>query len=224
MQPGVCRVISENEARGEGSVAMEAFEHIVKVYLEAREYVVTGGVKFPITRPVKKEGRAESQTHGYEVDIVGIRNESMVLGSVKSFFGSRGVNRQGFCGIADETKRQYYPEYRMFNDPAVREGIVAGACERYGFSANQVQLYLFVGKFHRKDEPVVREHLSGLRTAGSPVKVVSFAEMIGTLLNLAAHRTYINDPVIVTLKALMHAGKLKPEDTAEALREQGLAT
>jgi hypothetical protein len=50
--------------------AMEALEHIVKVHLEGHGYVVSGGLKFPVTCRTKKRLRAEHQTHGYEVDLV----------------------------------------------------------------------------------------------------------------------------------------------------------
>jgi len=37
---------------------MEAFEHVVKVFLEAKDYVVTSNVKFPVRRKTKKGGRS----------------------------------------------------------------------------------------------------------------------------------------------------------------------
>jgi hypothetical protein len=146
---------------------MEAFEHVVKVYLEAQRYVVTSGVKFPIKREFrKKSGRVEAQTHGYEVDLIAVRSNSLVLGSVKSFFGSAGVHRQGFRGLADESKRTHFARYQMFNDPLVREGLIAGASERYGFAPEQIQMKLFVGKFHTGDQEAVRQHLAGIATPG----------------------------------------------------------
>jgi len=36
---------------------MEAFEHVVKVFLEAKGYVVTSNVKFPVRRKTKKAKR-----------------------------------------------------------------------------------------------------------------------------------------------------------------------
>lgn len=188
---------------------MEAFEHVVKVYLEAQGYIVTSGVKFPVRcRIEKKSGRTEHQTHGYEVDIVAVRSRSLLLGSVKSFFGSAGVRRQGFQGLADESKRTHYPRYRMFNDRAIRKGILAGAHARYGFPPKQIQMALFVGKFHGPDEAAIRKHLAGISTAGGPVQVIGLTEIASKLLELANRKTYINDPVIVTLKVLRAAGAL----------------
>jgi hypothetical protein len=80
---------------------MEAFEHIVKVYLESTGYVVSSGVKFRLRRKFKtKDGKIQHQRHGYEVDLVAAKGGQLLLCSVKSFFGSKGVNRQGFVGLA----------------------------------------------------------------------------------------------------------------------------
>jgi len=94
---------------------VEAFEQVVKVFLEAKGYVVTSNVKFPVRRKTKKVKYDEYQTHGYEVDIVAARHDSLILGSVKSFFGSVGVNRQGFRGIADNSRRTDFRNYVIFN-------------------------------------------------------------------------------------------------------------
>ena len=70
---------------------MEAFESFVALALEAERLVVSEAIKFPVTRPVAKAARHEIQTHGYEVNLVGARADRLVLATVKSFFGSRGV-------------------------------------------------------------------------------------------------------------------------------------
>ena len=70
---------------------MEAFESFVAIALESEGFVVSGAVKFPVTRQVRKPQRVEVQTHGFEVDLVAANAERLVLASVKSFFGSRGV-------------------------------------------------------------------------------------------------------------------------------------
>ena len=97
---------------------MEAFEHLVKVYLETQHYVVTSNIKFPVA----KMTRTGPQTHGYEVDIVGARHNSLILGFVRSFLGSRGVNREGFDGIATRAKDKNddLSAYKLFNDQQLR--------------------------------------------------------------------------------------------------------
>jgi hypothetical protein len=200
---------------------MEAFEHVVKVYLEARGFIVTNGVKFPIVKEiVKQDGRKERQTHGYEADLVAARAGQLQLASVKSFFGSRGVNRQGFEGIADEAKRTHFGRYRMFNDLDVRNGMVTGACERYGYSPSAIRMALYVGKFAAADEGIVRQHLSEILVGGAPVDVIGLDRVVAGLLSAASDRMYINDPVLMTLKALHAAGMIQdslPPDIAAAV-------
>ena len=40
-------------------------------------------VKFPVTLQTKKAAYAEIQTHGYEVDLVGVRRDRLVLATVQ---------------------------------------------------------------------------------------------------------------------------------------------
>ncbi len=67
---------------------MEGFEHLVKVALEAEQFIVSANLKFPVTMRTRKKDWEEEQTHGYEVDLVGARRNLLVLASVKSYFGS----------------------------------------------------------------------------------------------------------------------------------------
>jgi hypothetical protein len=70
---------------------MEAFEAFVAVALEGEGLVVSEGVKFPVKLRTGKAAYAEMQTHGYGVDLVGAPADALVLATVKSFFGSRGM-------------------------------------------------------------------------------------------------------------------------------------
>ena len=184
---------------------MEAFEHIVKVFLEAEGYVVTSNVKFPVRRKTKKARYDEYQTHGYEVDIVAAKHNSLILGSVKSFFGSPGVNRQGFKGIADLSKRTDFKRYTLFNEPEVREGILKEAVRQYGYPPDCVQFCLFVGKFVEGDKTVVTNYLNEIVVGAGPVKVFDLRTIVEGLLTAAQSKTYYNDPVVMTLKALKEA-------------------
>lgn len=182
---------------------MEAFEHMVKVFLESRGYIVTTNAKFPVKRKTKKQKYEEYQTHGYEVDIIGAKSNSLLLGSVKSFFGSAGVSRQGFRDIADVSKRTHYDKYKIFNEPEIRNGIFQGASEKYGYPLTQIQLCLFVGKFDNEEEQLITDYLTSKQ-----VKVYKLQMIIDGLLKAAKPSTYINDPVVVTIKALQLAGML----------------
>ena len=70
---------------------MEAFEQFVAVFLEQQNYVVGSAVKFPFKRQTKRQDRVEFQTHGYEIDLIAARADHIILATVKSYLGSRGV-------------------------------------------------------------------------------------------------------------------------------------
>jgi hypothetical protein len=121
---------------------VEAFEHLVKVMLETDGYVVTTNVKFPVDKHTKN---GQIQKHGYEVDVVGARHGSLVLGSVKSFLGSHGVNVRGFKDISGHDYHRDFGLYKLFNDSRLREDIFQKANEKYGYPVNQIELVLYVG-------------------------------------------------------------------------------
>ena len=112
--------------------------------MEDEGLVVSSAVKFPVRRPVAKASRAESQTHGFEVDLIGANANKLVLASVKSFFGSRGVVAKHVDGT---TGGRLSRLYALLNDSDVRSQVVAGASERYGYREEQVELRLYVGRF-----------------------------------------------------------------------------
>jgi hypothetical protein len=77
---------------------MEAFESFVVIALETEGFVVSPAVKFAVQLQTRKTAYAEMQTHGYEVDLVGARADALVLATVKSFLGSRGVVAEHVTG------------------------------------------------------------------------------------------------------------------------------
>jgi hypothetical protein len=184
---------------------MEAFEQFVAVALEAECFVVSAGVKFPLRRRVKKEQRIEYQTHGYEVDLVAARADRLILATVKSFFGSRGVQAREVKGDGVDGGR-----YRLLNDLVVRDGVLAGAVERYGYRAEQISLRLYVGKFAGDggDEAAIRAWCLAQRVGAGPIEVVGLKQVVEKVRTVASQGTYINDPVVVSMKVLAAAGML----------------
>ncbi len=191
---------------------MESFEHLCKVALESEGFVVTGNVKFFVRRQTRKAAYEEFQEHGYEVDLVAARARRLVLGEVKSYLGSTGVNRQGFVGLADETKRTHFDRYKLLNDGELRSAVVGRACDQYGYELAEVEMRLYVGKFAGGHEEDVRGHLS--RLVNPSVRVVGLLEIVESLVVVAGRRTYTDDPVVMTMKALAAAGRLRegPEE------------
>src|SRR3954462_11522425 len=122
---------------------MEAFEAFVALALETEQLVVSEAVKFP----VQQQTTSGLQTHGYEVDLVGARADRLVLTSVKSYFGSRGVAADHLMG--QSAKAEVNKRYALINDEELRTAVVAAAAKRFGYSTDQVRLRLYVGRFAR---------------------------------------------------------------------------
>lgn len=114
---------------------MEAFESFVALAMEDEGLVVSSAVKFPVTRRTAKAQHEETQTHGFEVDLVAANADTLVLASVKSFFGSRGIVAADVDGSTGGAKSRLYA---LLNDGDVRGQVLAGACTRYGYRPDQV--------------------------------------------------------------------------------------
>jgi hypothetical protein len=106
---------------------VESFEQFVAVAMEAEGLIVSEAVKFPVERQTRKATYTERQTHGYEVDLVGARADRLVLATVKSFFGSRGVVAEHVMGSGGDLRSRN--GYILLNDPQVRDGVVAAAAD-----------------------------------------------------------------------------------------------
>jgi hypothetical protein len=193
-----------------GSVPkVEAFESFVALAMEDEGLVVSSSVKFPVKRRTAKAMHEETQTHGFEVDLVAANANKLVLASVKSFFGSRGVVAEHVDGTGGEHTRLY----AMLNDPDVRGQVVAGACERYGYTPDRLEMRLYVGRFagptRGVNEKGVRDWAATTIVGGGPIKVVGVADVVDIVRRLASSKQYRDDPALVALKVLDAAGHLR---------------
>lgn len=193
---------------------MESFEQFVAVAMESEGLIVSEAIKFPVTKLTKKAAYSETQTHGYEVDLVGARSDRLVLATVKSFFGSRGVVAEHVTGksAAGASNRLY----AVLNDPVVRAAVVASAAKRYGYPETQVQLRFYVGRFAGPTkgihEAMIREWCSGQRVGAGPIEVFDLNDVVDKVRSVAASKTYRDNPVLVTMKVLQAAGLIDPAD------------
>ena len=192
---------------------MEAFESFVAVALEAEGFVVSPAVKFAVSVPTRKAAYAETQTHGYEVDLIGARADRLVLATVKSFFGSQGVVADHVTGAT--TNDAFRKRYALLNNPLVRSRVVALAAETYGYSPGQVQMRLYVGRFAGRTkgehETRIRQWAAGERVGAGPIEVVSVGQVVEVVRRVAASKQYRDNPVLVTMKVLEAAGALSLE-------------
>lgn len=189
---------------------MEAFESFVAIALETEGFVVSEAVKFPVRRKTGKVAYSEEQTHGYEVDLVAARNGRLVLATVKSFFGSRGVVADHVMGLAtaDNGRRLYL----ILHDLAIRDGVVNAAAERYGYSADQIEIRLYVGKFaapkQGSHEKRIRAWAASQHVGVGPIAIQGLDDVVARVQSAAARTQYRDSPVLVTMKVLEAAGLL----------------
>jgi hypothetical protein len=66
---------------------------------------------------------------------------------------------------------------------------------------------MYAGKFATGNEEPIRGHLSSL---DRKVQVVGLNELVDVLKTLATRKTYTDDAVVMTVKALAAAGQLRP--------------
>lgn len=204
------RIVSRHDHHSRGCVAdlMEAFEAFVALALEEEGFVVSPAVKFPVRRRTGKTRYEEWQEHGYEVDLVGARSDLLVLATVKSFFGSRGVTADAVTGRHQQARGMY----RVLNDPDIRNGVVEVASERYGYPQAQVELRLYVGRFagraRGKHEQQIREWAASQQIGRGPIKVVGLTEVVRAVRQAADRTQYRDNPALVAVKVLGEAGHL----------------
>lgn len=177
---------------------MESYESLVALAMRAENLHVSGPIKFKVKRKTKKTSKEEFQTHGYEVDLVGMRKDKLVLATVKSFFGSGGVFYNDVAAIRGSSGSGY----KMLNDRKLREDMITEACKLYGFKPSEVEVRLYAGKFNGKDEARVREWCAAEVAGGGPIEVFNLVEVIDTVVELAKSKTYIDDPALVAVKAV----------------------
>lgn len=187
---------------------MEAFEQFVALAMEAEGLVVSGALKFDVKRRTRKLAYEEWQTHGYEVDLIGARSDRLVLATVKSFFGSRGVVADHVTGAGG-----YTSWYALLNEPDVRDTVVNTAAERFGFRPDQVEMRLYVGRFAGgANEARVREWASQQVIGAGPLAVIGAEEVVATVRQVAARKQYRDNAVLATMKVLAATGALVPAE------------
>ncbi|WP_407343341.1 hypothetical protein [Pengzhenrongella phosphoraccumulans] len=200
---------------------MEAFESFVTLALEAEGLVVSEAVKFPVTRQTAKVSHVETQTHGFEVDLVAASAKRLVLATVKSFLGSRGVAAEHVIGEAEPRASK---RYAMLNNPVVRDAVLEGASRRYGYSPDQIEFRLYVGRFAGEKtgshESRIRAWCGAQAIGAGSVRVFGLQEVARAARRVALSPTYRDNPALVAIKVLEAAHMLTPLPPSEASEEQ----
>lgn len=189
---------------------MEAFESFVALALETENLVVSEALKFDISR----QTTSGLQTHGYEVDLVGARSDLLVLASVKSYFGSKGVHADEVAGTSSRAANNR--RYILLNQAEIRTKVIELAAARFGYRLGQVELRLYVGKFAGRPgthDVRVRKWCSEQRAGRGTIKVVGVEEVVARVQEVATKKQYRDNAALVALKVLDAAGALRPVST-----------
>lgn len=190
--------------------SVEAFESFVALALEEEGLVVSEAQKFPVLVSTT----SGKQTHGYEVDLVGARQDRLVLASVKSYFGSHGVNADHVMGLSSTASLNR--RYALLNNVDVRKTVVRLAAKRYGYRVGDVEIRLYVGHFSGQKAGLHKERIEEWcakeRAGGGPINVIGVDEVVAVVQRLAAQNQYRNSAALVALKVLGEAGVLLPPE------------
>jgi hypothetical protein len=131
---------------------MNAFEDIVKFYLEEEGYWVRQSVKVHRFTKEDKKLLNNSSMPTPEIDIVAYKakNNELILIEVKSYLDSYGVDCEEVMGINKDADR-----YKLFTHNALRQKIVQRLTEEYIdnglINANTtVKFALAAGKIHNQ--------------------------------------------------------------------------
>lgn len=195
---------------------MEAFESFVALALETEDLVVSEAQKFNFQR----QTASGLQTHGYEVDLVGARADRLVLASVKSYFGSRGVAADHLMG--ESPRAELNKRYALINDVELRTAVVEAASKRFGYPTGQVRLRLYVGRFagsrpgEVSHEKRIRDWCTAQNVGGGPIEVVDVNEVVSRVRAMAGSKQYRDNAALVALKVLEAAGELVPANATPA--------
>lgn len=188
--------------------------------MEQEGLVVSGALKFPVRVRTSKVAYEEWQTHGFEVDLVGARSDRLVLATVKSFFGSRGVVAEHVRGDSDN--KVWNAKYAVINNRVVRDGVVSGAAARFGYAIEQVELRLYVGKFAGAGHEAAVRAWCGQQSVGAgPVAVIGAGDVVDAVRTVASSKTYRDSAVLASLKVLDAAGALRPVNGSAAATSAG---
>lgn len=189
---------------------MEAFESFVALALETEDLVVSEAQKFNFQRQTS----SGLQPHGYEVDLVGARADRLILASVKSYFGSRGVAADHVIVMGEAAKADLNKRYALINDPELRTAVVQAAADRFGYPLGQLRLRLYVGRFAgaRPGEPSheqrIRSWCATQEVGGGPIEVVDVHQVVTRVRAIAESKQYRDNAALVAIKVLEAAGAL----------------
>lgn len=168
-------------------IGEESAEHLVRLYLESRGYLVVTGRKFQIEKGVYPE-----------VDIVAIhpKTNTRILGEVKAWM-LQGCHIREVWGRSHVWQRRL----RIVNNPDFRRKLVEKVEREYG---GNFKVYLYVGSLQPKHAENLKRTIKG-----EGIELITMDKVISKLLE--SKRAYSKDPAMQLLVYLKRMKKLSPE-------------
>jgi hypothetical protein len=198
----------------------EATEYLIKLYLERKGYLVSTSKIYYYTQEIKiKNGKTQPQKTPIQLDIVAINpiTNDRIIGEVKSWFGSTGVNKNSFKSIYGSKWNPKQDRFKLINSEEVQKSAFEEVEKEFGRGNNGFRLALFIGHYYKPNESEVKDYLSKLKINGNSIFLPPFEEIVDFLLKEILEpskekrkiTSYENDIAIQTLKILHHFNKIK---------------
>jgi len=194
---------------------MESYENLVALAMSAENLLVAGPEKYPFVLPHIRKGRTVLATKWIEVDLIGMSANTLVLASVKSYFGSGGTTAGDFLGENGEKKAKLYS---MIADEEVRNILGRAVAERYNFKESQIEFRFYSGLYKGNSEQRLRDWADKPENFafGKPIKFYNVAQVIEPVALLAEESRYVDNPSLVAIKAYMTSVKLSSIEANKA--------
>ncbi len=179
---------------------MNAFEDIVKLYLEEEGYWVRQSVK---VHRITKEDKRNLNNYSMptpEIDIVAYKakNNELLLIEVKSLLDSYGVHYEAVAGINQKEGKRY----KLFTNDLFRQIVTDRLKEEYlqlGLinERTKIRYALAAGKIHNEwDEMNIAKHFSDVRRQW----ILFSPKQIKNKIKEFANKGWEDDVVIMTAK------------------------
>ena len=190
----------------------EATEEMVASLLRQAGFVVATDVKIS-SRGEKTYG---GQIKDFPVDIIAInpKKQELIVGEVKSWWGSTGLTPHHIVGTWPENPSQYVKSFKILNNKDnLREKFERLVKEQFG--DYDYKFVLYAGR--AKNESLIRDNLSKIKMFDKPVELVIIRELLTDFINSIEGTknkisTYNNEIAIATLQALNEYKMLKSSD------------
>jgi hypothetical protein len=188
---------------------MEATQSLVAALLEAQGYFVAADYKVK-ANDISTFG---GQSHDIDLDIVALdtSGDSVLVGEVKSYWGSTGVRPEQF--VSEWTDRKGpHSVFKIVNNKDRIQPKLWQMLKRQLGREHEFQYVVFAGRI--RNEVEVRKRLGQKRIFGKPVELTVIRDLLekfigGLRTQEKRSFSYVNHPAVAAILALQEYGLLK---------------